>query len=225
MTTYVTVIAEGYGDSGGTGSQDATSPGGVTTPGTGVTGTGQPAAGSTSVASPVLRPTGLAQRIMASAIALQSCPYVRGRAGPDGAGYDCSGLVCAAASAQGFTGLVVVGGGPGYNTDIGPSGLWTYFQGKGAVPYQGIEQAQPGDLLFVQHGSLVYNPDGSSGYPNGQAGFSHVAFCYQAGGVGSGQNYGANSETIGLTVSANRYWHDFYGLGFTQMLDMSTVHL
>jgi len=221
MTAYVTVIAQGYGDSGGAGSQNGT-PAGQTaaTPGTGVTGvasqtgTGNPPAETSSTPTHLLHPSTLATMVLATALSLSGRPYIESHAGEDG--FDCSGLVCYALAAHGFQGCVILGGGGTYNTDIGPEGLYLrYLQGKGAVPID-ISATQPGDLLFCHH------QDGSD--PYGQSGFTHVGFCMTAGGFASGTMYGANNPTLGLSVTPIRYWHDNFGVALTLALDMSNVH-
>jgi len=231
VTAYVTVIALGYGDSGGTGSQTGTAAGqtGATpgtaagqtgTPGTGRTGTGQPAAGSTSTPGTIMHPRNLAERVLASAVALKGQPYRERNAGPRA--WDCSGLVAFALAAQGFQGCLFVNGGTDpvtgevYNTDIGPSGLWTYLQQHGAT-ISTVDASQPGDVLFVQH------QDGSD--PYGQAGFTHTCFCLTPGGYGSGMNFGANNLVIGICASPIKGWPDNFGFPINLCLDMSTIHL
>ncbi len=214
-TAYVTVIAQGYGDSGGTGSQAGTAAGGnVTTPGTGHTGTGQAPAAQSYTPTNLLHPTNLAAMVLATALSLAGRPYIESHAGEDG--FDCSGLVCYALAAHGFQGCLILNGGGSYNTDIGPDGLYLrYVQGKGAVPID-INATQPGDLLFCQH------QDGSD--PYGQSGFTHVGFCMTAGGFASGAMYGGNNPTLGLSVTPIQGWHDNFGAALTLALDMSNVH-
>jgi len=214
MTAYVTIIAQGYGDSGGTGSQSGTPAGQtVATPGAGQTGTGNPPAETSSTPTHLLHPTTLATMVLATALSLSGRPYIESHGGEDG--FDCSGLVCYALAAHGFQGCLILGGGGSYNTDIGPNGLWTYLQQHGAI-IRAVDASQPGDVLFVQH-------QGGSD-PYGQSGFTHVCFCLTAGGYGSGTNFGANNPTMGLCASPIQGWADNFGVPLNLCLDMSNVH-
>jgi len=215
VTAYVTVIAEGYGDSGGAGSQNGTPAGQtVATPGAGQTGTGNPPAETSSTPTHLLHPTTLATMVLATALSLAGRPYIESHAGEDG--FDCSGLVCYALAAHGFQGCVIPNGGGSYNTDIGPNGLWTYLQQHGAI-IRAVDASQPGDALFVQH-------QGGSD-PYGQSGFTHVCFCLTAGGYRSGTNFGANNPTMGLCASPIQGWADNFGVPLNLCLDCSPLHL
>ncbi len=167
-----------------------------------------------------MHPRNLAERVLATAVALKGQPYRERNAGPRA--WDCSGLVAFALAAQGFQGCLFVNGGTDpvtgevYNTDIGPSGLWTYLQQHGAM-ISTVDASQPGDVLFVQH------QDGSD--PYGQNGFTHVCFCLTAGGYGSGLNFGANNPTMGLCASPIKGWADNFGHPINLCLDCSQLHL
>jgi len=73
-------------------------------------------------------------------------------------------------------------------------------------------------MLFIKEPGLIYNTDGTPGYPNRQEGFSHVAFC-----DGPTQNFEANSKKMGICASAIQGYTGAYTATFNIALDCSTI--
>jgi len=230
-TAYATIVQYGSGDAGYTTTTSTgmtsnapgnTLPSGPPTlpvrgPNTKPPGTGGHPFGKVPPSS-LKNPRGIAQRALAAAHGLAGQPYVSGHAGSDG--WDCSGLVAFAYMGAGnaFGTFIPNYWGPGLNGDTGPQGIYHALLAAGAKQRAFVGDAQAGDILFIKEPGLVYNTDGTPGYPNNQEGFSHVAFC-----DGPNQNFGANSIKMGICASAIQGYKGAYTTTFNIALDCSTL--
>ncbi len=174
----------------------------TTSPGGRKRGTGSGQSQSGPAPTSPSNPATLAMRALALAYSVRDAPgashYILGTHGEADANgerhWDCSGLVY-------WAYCNVVGGRCDFNPPSGPQ--YYYMQQHGAVPIN-VNDAQPGDLLFI-------GP------------YEHIGFCWRAGGFASGQTYGANNSVDGLRIFDINGYHGESGLPFNLALDMSGV--
>lgn len=197
---YVTVVNASPTTSSAS-SSAGTSSGYVSSPGGRKRGTGHGQSQSGPIVVPG-RPGTLAQRALALAYTVRDAPgeshYILGTRGEADANgvrhWDCSGLVY-------WAYCNVVGGRCDFLPPSGPQ--YYYMQQHGAQKIN-VNDAQPGDLLFI-------GP------------YKHIGFCWRAGGFASGQTYGANNSVDGLRIFDIASYTSEGGEHFDFALDMSGV--
>jgi len=215
-TAYATIITLGSGDTGsgtGTGTGDTSGGNAIMGPATQARGTVSHSAPTDMSMHPSPFPSSLALKALAADQQLTGQPYIFGAAGPNG--WDCSGSIYWAYQQVGFNWR---------NTYHAPDTEYNYMLQHGARAIS-VDDAQPGDLLFIVEPGPVYNHDGTAGYPNIQGGFSHIAVCYRAGGISGGSNFGANSSTLGIGIRSNISVPSEWGTSFNRALSMQNVTL
>lgn len=197
----------------------ATYPAGSPPPATATTATA-PTGGPTSKATAgpshapsLVAPANLAQKALATAVAnFQGKQYALDEAGPSA--WDCSGIVADAYAYNGYGDLIRLtpANGYGYNTDLGPNGIWHYFNNAHGGVACNVADVKAGDLLFIVEPRLV------GAFPDQQEGFSHIAFAYS-----NTQNFGANDTTIGICLTDTPGFRGEWHTPFNRAIDMSNA--